>query len=56
MVRTLHFLDGMPLTMMFPIFLAYLDLIETFLHLGLMELSSMQLCRLRKVSLLMLSL
>ena len=35
MVRTLHFLDGMPLTMMFPIFLAYLDLIEAFLHLGL---------------------
>jgi hypothetical protein len=50
------FLDGMPLTMMFPIWLAYLDLIEAFLHLGLMKLSSMQLCRLRKVSLLMLSL
>ena len=44
------------LTMMFPIFLAYLDLIEAFLHLGLMKLSSMQLCRLRKVSLSMLSL
>ena len=56
MVRTLHFSGWMPLTMMFPIFLAYLDLIEAFLHLGLMKLSSMQLCRLRKVSLLMLSL
>jgi len=32
--------------MMFPILLAYLDLIEAFLHLGLMKLSSMQLCRL----------
>jgi len=29
----------MPLTMMFPILLAYLDLIEAFLHLGLMKLS-----------------
>jgi hypothetical protein len=39
----------MPLTMMLPIFLAYLDLIEVFLHLGLMKLSSMQLCRIEFV-------
>jgi hypothetical protein len=42
--------------MMLPIVLAYLHLIESFLHLGLMTLSRMQLCRLRKVSLSMLSL
>ena len=56
MVRALHFSGWNALTMMFPIFLAYLDLIEAFLHLGLMKLSSMQLCRLRKASRLMLSL
>jgi hypothetical protein len=54
-VRT-FFLDGMPLTTMLPIVLAYLHLIKAFLYLGLMTLSRMQLCHLRKVSLSMLSL
>ena len=56
MVRTLHFSGWNAINHHVSTFLAYLDLIEAFLHLGLMKLSSMQLCRLRKVSRLMLSL